>query len=63
VHLEKIKHSKAAGRYLLKAVGYLAKGTDGNQGSVLVNAMVSAVTSCLNRPHNTDNAIQLDHYI
>jgi len=34
VHLEKIKHSKAAGRYLLKAVGYLAKGTNGNQGSV-----------------------------
>ncbi|MDX8397513.1 MAG: hypothetical protein R8K49_04245, partial [Mariprofundaceae bacterium] len=34
VHLEKIKHSKAAGRYLLKAVGYLAKGTDGNQGEI-----------------------------
>ena len=34
VHLEKIKYSKAAGRYLLKAIGYLAKGTDGNQGEV-----------------------------
>jgi len=34
VHLEKIKYSKAAGRYLLKAVGYLAKGTDGNQGEI-----------------------------
>ncbi|ATX79957.1 hypothetical protein Ga0123461_1543 [Mariprofundus aestuarium] len=35
VHLEKIKYAKAAGRYLMKAVGYLAKGTDGNQGSVV----------------------------
>jgi len=34
VHLEKIKYSKAAGRYLLKAVGYLAKGTNGNQGKI-----------------------------
>jgi len=34
VHLEKIKYSKAAGRYLLKAIGYLAKGTDGNQGEI-----------------------------
>jgi len=35
VHLEKMKYPKAAGRYLMKAVGYLAKGTDGNQGSVV----------------------------
>lgn len=35
VHLEKIKYSKAAGRYLLKAIGYIAKGTDGNQGEVV----------------------------
>ena len=35
VHLERIKYSKAAGRYLLKAIGYLAKGTDGNQGEVV----------------------------
>jgi len=34
VHLEKIKYSQAAGRYLLKAVGYLAKGTNGNQGEI-----------------------------
>jgi len=35
VHLEKIKYSKAAGRYLLKAIGYLAKGADGNQGEII----------------------------
>ena len=35
VHLEKIKYSKAAGRYLLKAIGYLSKGTDGDQGEVI----------------------------
>jgi len=34
VHLEKMKYKKAAGRYLLKAVGYLAKGTNGNQGEI-----------------------------
>jgi len=34
VHLEKMKYAKAAGRYLMKAVGYLAKGINGNQGSV-----------------------------
>ena len=50
VHLEKLKYSKAAGRYLLKAVGYLAKGTDGNQGEVFANAMESVVTSNLKSP-------------
>jgi hypothetical protein len=35
VHLEKIKYPKAAGRYLMKSIGYFAKGTDGSQGSVV----------------------------
>ena len=35
VHLEKIKYPKAAGRYLMKSIGYLAKGTDGSQGTVV----------------------------
>jgi len=35
VHLEKIKYSPAAARYLLKAIGYLAKGADGTQGEVI----------------------------
>ncbi len=35
VHLEKMKYPKAAGRYLMKSIGYLAKGTNGSQGSVV----------------------------
>jgi len=35
VHLEKIKYSEAAGRYLLKAIGYLSKRTNGSQGKVI----------------------------
>jgi len=35
VHLEKLKYAKSAGRYLMKSIGYLAKGTTGNQGSVV----------------------------
>jgi len=35
VHLEKIKYAKAASRYLLKAIGYIAKGGDGSQGEVV----------------------------
>jgi len=35
VHLEKLKYARAAGCYLMKAIGYLAKGTNGNQGAVV----------------------------
>jgi len=35
VHLEKMKYPKAAGRYLMKSIGYLAKGTNGSQGSIV----------------------------
>ncbi|WP_281222102.1 rolling circle replication-associated protein [Photobacterium sanguinicancri] len=35
--LEKIKHAKAGAGYLVKAVGYAAKGRDGNQGLIRGN--------------------------
>jgi len=30
-----LKYAKAAGRYLMKSIGYLAKGTNGTQGTVV----------------------------
>lgn len=36
-HLERIKHGKAAGKYIIKAVGYAAKGDNGEQGLVRGN--------------------------
>ena len=36
-HIESIKQPKSAGRYILKAVGYTAKGTDAGQGLVIGN--------------------------
>jgi len=42
--LEKIKHAKAGAGYLVKAVGYAAKGRDGNQGMIRGNRYgISAV--------------------
>ncbi|MDZ4178790.1 MAG: hypothetical protein U1E29_06115 [Coriobacteriia bacterium] len=37
VKIERIKKSERAGHYILKAVGYSAKGTDGGQGTVRGN--------------------------
>lgn len=34
VHIERIRVPEAAGRYILKAVGYLGKGSDGSQGPI-----------------------------
>ncbi|WP_325892744.1 rolling circle replication-associated protein [Grimontia sp. NTOU-MAR1] len=36
-HLERIKHGKAAGKYIIKAVGYAAKGDNGEQGLIRGN--------------------------
>lgn len=35
--IERIKHAKAGASYLVKAVGYAAKGSDGNQGLIRGN--------------------------
>lgn len=36
-HLERLRDATAAGAYLLKAAGYLAKGEDGSQGWIIGN--------------------------
>lgn len=36
-HIEKIRHPESAGNYILKAVKYVAKGEDGEQGTVYGN--------------------------
>ncbi|WP_428445881.1 rolling circle replication-associated protein [Photobacterium nomapromontoriensis] len=37
VHVERIKHPKAAGTYIIKAVGYAAKGDNADQGLIRGN--------------------------
>ncbi|MCM0151535.1 hypothetical protein [Photobacterium galatheae] len=46
--IEKIKHAKAGAGYLVKAVGYAAKGRDGNQGLIRGNRY--GISACARAP-------------
>jgi len=54
VHMERIKFPEAAGRYMLKAVGYVAKGSEPDSGSFPIFGRRYSISQDLRAPETVE---------